>query len=224
MRKWFLAALTAGALVLGSMSAVTAAVTDATLFLAHGIPGQKVDVYISGTEVLSNWRFGRSAMFDELDPGIYQAKVRVASADRPGALLAAATLELEAGDNVTVVAYPKAGEPTLAAFDNDVTFTDIGNAIVQVRHTARAPKVDVWANGTELTPGDGFVKGEEFALEVLPGIYAYWVSAHNGYEPVIGPAVSELEAAHAYQVMAVGTKAANYRFIVIDQDLTPPVT
>lgn len=40
---------------------------------------------------------------------------------------------------------------------------------------------------------------------------------------MIGPDVSELGAAHAYQVMAVGTNASNYRFIVIDQDFTPPV-
>ena len=66
-------------------------------------------------------------------------------------------------------------------------------------------------------------KGDEFAIEVPPGIYAYWVAAHNDFAPVIGPDVAELEAAHAYQVMAVGTNPSNYRFIVIDQDFTPPV-
>ncbi|MGZ8603086.1 MAG: DUF4397 domain-containing protein [Actinomycetota bacterium] len=224
MRTKILAALAATALVLGLVAtSVSAGVTDATVFLAHGIPGQKVDVYVSGDELLSNWRYGRVATLEDLAPGVYAVKVRVPSTGRPGALLVAASLELEAGDNVTVVAYPKAGEPFLQEFDNDVTFGDSGDAILQVRHTAKAPKVDVWANGTELTPVDGIVKGDEFVLETAPGVYAYWVSAHNDFVPVIGPAVSELEATHAYQIMAVGTNASNYRFIVIDQDFTPSV-
>jgi hypothetical protein len=224
MRKRFLGALAAGALVAGLLVGGVSAgpVTDATVFLAHGIPGQKVDVYIAGDEVLSNWRYGRVATLETV-AGVYPVKVRTPADPGKGTLLVGASLEIEAGDNVTVVAYLKSGDPFLQAFDNDVVFTDIGDAILQVRHTAKAPKVDVWANGAELTPSDGIVKGEEFAMEVPPGIYAYWVAAHNDFAPVIGPDVSELEAAHAYQVMAVGTNASNYRFIVIDQDFTLPV-
>jgi hypothetical protein len=224
MRKRFLGALAAGALVAGLLVGGVSAgpVTDATVFLAHGIPGQKVDVYIAGDEVLSNWRYGRVATLETV-AGVYPVKVRTPADPGKGTLLVGASLEIEAGDNVTVVAYLKSGDPFLQAFDNDVLFTDSEAAILEVRHTAKAPKVDVWANGAELTPSDGIVKGEEFAMEVPPGIYAYWVAAHNDFAPVIGPDVSELEAAHAYQVMAVGTNASNYRFIVIDQDFTLPV-
>ncbi len=224
MRKRFLGALAAGALVAGLLVGGVSAgpVTDATVFLAHGIPGQKVDVYIAGDELLSNWRYGKVATLENVAPGVYQVRVRTPADPGKGTLLVGASLEIEAGDNITVVAYLKSGDPFLQAFDNDVSFSDIGDAILQVRHTAKAPKVDVWANGAELTPGDGMVKGDGFTVDPLaPGIYAYWVSAHNEYAPVIGPAVSELEAAHAYQVMAVGTNASNYRFIVIDQDFTP---
>ena len=225
MRKRFLGGLAAGALVVGLLVGGVSAgpVTDATVFLAHGIPGQKVDVYIAGDEVLSNWRYGKVATLEDVAPGIYKVKVRTPADPGKGTLLVGTRLEIEAGDNVTVVAYVKSGGPFLQAFDNDVVFTDIGDAILQVRHTAKAPKVDAWANGTELTPGDGIAKGEEFAIEVPPGVYAYWAAAHNDFAPVIGPDVSELGAAHAYQVMAVGTNASNYRFIVIDQDFTPPV-
>lgn len=225
MRKRFLGGLAAGALVVGLLVGGVSAgpVTDATVFLAHGIPGQKVDVYIAGDEVLSNWRYGKVATLEDVAPGIYKVKVRTPADPGKGTLLVGTSLEIEAGDNVTVVAYVKSGGPFLQAFDNDVVFTDIGDAILQVRHTAKAPKVDAWANGTELTPGDGIAKGEEFAIEVPPGVYAYWAAAHNDFAPVIGPGVSELGAAHAYQVMAVGTNASNYRFIVIDQDFTPPV-
>lgn len=223
MRKRFLAALAAGALVLGVLvGSVAAGPTDATLFLAHGIPDQKVDVYIAGDEVLSKWKYGKVATLENVAPGVYKVKVRTPADPGKGTLLVAASLEVEAGDNATVVAYMKSGDPVLEAFDNVVEFTDIAKAILQVRHTAKAPKVDVWANGSELTPADGISKGEEFAAEVPPGVYAYWVAAHSDFAPVIGPDVSELEAAHAYQIMAVGTNASNYRFIVIDQDFTPP--
>ncbi len=37
------------------------------------------------------------------------------------------------------------------------------------------------------------------------------------YAPVIGPRVAELNDGRAYQILAVGTSAANYRFIVINQ-------
>jgi hypothetical protein len=223
MKTKILASIATLGLLLGLLvgGASARAVDDATLFLAHGIPGAKVDVYVSGDEVLSNWRYGRQAMLDELQPAVYPVKVRVASDGGRGELLVSASIELEAGDNVTAVAYLKEGAPFLKVFVNDVTFADDTMAILQVRHTANAPKVDVYANGSEITPGDGFTKGQEFGLEVAPGVYAYWVAAHGTFAPVIGPEVSELEATHAYQVMAVGTKPANHRFIVIAQDFTP---
>jgi hypothetical protein len=142
LRKRFLGALAAGALVIGMLVGGVSAgpVTDATVFLAHGIPGQKVDVYIAGDEVLSNWKYGKVATLENVAPGVYKVRVRTPAQSGKGTLLVGASLEIEAGDNVTVVAYLKSGDPFLQAFDNDVVFADIGAAILQVRHTAKAPK------------------------------------------------------------------------------------
>jgi hypothetical protein len=125
LRKRFLGALAAGALVIGMLVGGVSAgpVTDATVFLAHGIPGQKVDVYIAGDEVLSNWKYGKVATLENVAPGVYKVRVRTPAQSGKGTLLVGASLEIEAGDNVTVVAYLKSGDPFL-----------------QVRHTAKAPK------------------------------------------------------------------------------------
>ena len=62
-------------------------------------------------------------------------------------------------------------------------------------------------------------KGEEAGpVEVNDAVYSYWVSAEGSYAPVIGPDVAMLESGVAYQILAVGTNASNWRFIVIGQD------
>lgn len=47
----------------------------------------------------------------------------------------------------TAVARYMKGAPGLDVFVNDVDPTATGEARVTVRHNAKAPSVDVWANG-----------------------------------------------------------------------------
>ncbi|MGZ8631009.1 MAG: hypothetical protein ACXWZF_08600 [Actinomycetota bacterium] len=53
----------------------------------------------------------------------------------------------------------------------------------------------------------------------MPGdqVYAYWVTAAGSISPVIGPGMAELAQDTAHQIVAVGTNASNWRFIVIGQ-------
>jgi hypothetical protein len=190
---------------------------DATLHVVHGIPKVKVDVCVDGSEVESNFRYGQT-FSATLPEGAYRIKVKAAApGDCVGPALINTKAELTAGLNATAVARIMKGEPGLDVFVNDVSPTDGGEARLTVRHTAKAPKVDVWANGATILTD--VPRGASADLEVPEGIYAAWVSAADDFTPVIGPAVLSLEEGMAYQVHAVGTNASNYRFVVLAQDV-----
>ena len=108
--------------------------------------------------MLSNWRYGKVATLENVAPSVYKVKVRTPAQSGKAPCSSAPRWRSRRGDNVTVVAYLVSGDPFLQAFDDDVVFTDIGEVILQVRHAAKAPKVDAWANGTEITPGDGIAR------------------------------------------------------------------
>jgi hypothetical protein len=191
-----------------------------TIFVAHGIPGVKVDVCVNGAEARSNFKYGNSFALEGVPAGTYRVKVRLASAGEcKGAVAIDQKVDVTDGLNATAVARLVKGAPALSIFVNDTTIAGGSNASVTVRHTASAPTVDVWVNGGKTPLVSDFTRGSEAGPVEVPGgaVYAYWVAAAGTYAPVIGPDVSMLDAGTAYQIMAVGTDASNYRFIVIGQ-------
>ena len=66
MKKLLTAALT-GAMAVGLFALPASAGGGATVFVAHGIPGVKVDVCVNGAEARSNFKYGRAF---ELGTGI----------------------------------------------------------------------------------------------------------------------------------------------------------
>jgi hypothetical protein len=196
--------------------------TDATVWVAHGIPGAKVDVCVGKAEVKSNFKYGRT-FSASLPAGDY--RVRLFLADKrqcKGTKVLDQQVTLTEGLNATAVAWLVKGKPALGIFINELSI-DGTNASLTVRHTAKAPTVDVYlASRVLLTASDATVPnfprgGEAGPVPVKPGTYAWWVTLPEASEPVIGPAVGVLQEGIAYQVHAVGTKASNYRFIVIGQ-------
>lgn len=206
------------AMSLFTVSPASAAPTGATVWVAHGIPGAKVDVCVNGSEALSKFRYGQKARLAGVPAGTYTIKVFLAhKGSCKGTLVIKQKVTLTDGLNATAVARIVKGEPKLSIFVNDLTIANTANASVTVRHTAKAPAVDVWVNGGTLVKN--FTQGSEAGPVEVPGdaVYAYWVSQVGDWAPVIGPGVSMLEAGRAYQILAVGTQPSNYRFIVIGQ-------
>jgi hypothetical protein len=188
------------------------------VIVAHGIPGVKVDVCVAGSAVKKNFRYGEQFKAS-LPAGTYTIRVR-ADAPNPckGAVLIKQSVTLTDGLNATAVANYVAGKPALSIFVNDLTGTTSEDATITVRHTARAPMVDVWLNGGTAPAVENLARKASAGPVAVPeGVYSWWVSADGTYAPVIGPRVAELSAGRAYQILAVGTRAANYRFIVINQ-------
>lgn len=210
-------ALATVVLAAGMLASPASAADPATVFVAHGIPGVKVDVCVNGAEVKSNFRYG-TWFKASLPAGSYQIKVRLA---KPGVCtgltVISKTVALTDGLNATAIARLVGTTPNLKVFVNDISVPDADSATVTVRHTAVAPKVDVFVNGG--TPAiTGLAHGGSVGPVALSkGVYSFWAALEGGYRPVIGPAVRNLRGGHAYQIFAVGNKLSNYRFIVIGQ-------
>jgi hypothetical protein len=215
----------ASALALTAFAGTASAATPgATVNVAHGIPGVKVDVCVAGSAVKKDFKYGQKFQAT-LPAGTYTIRVRAAAhaATCRGTVLIKQSVTLTDGLNATAVANYVAGKPALSIFVNDLTVPSPDKATITVRHTAKAPTVDVWLNGGTAPAIENLARqGSVGPVAVDAAVYSWWVSADGGYAPVIGPRVAELKAGRAYQILAVGTKPANYRFIVISQAGTIP--
>ena len=215
-------ALAVAVLAAGMLASPASAADPATVFVAHGIPGVKVDVCVNGAEVKSDFRYGHWFKAS-LPAGSYQIKVRIA---KPGICTGLAviskTVTLTDGLNATAIARLVGTIPNLKVFVNDINVPDGNTATATVRHTAVAPKVDVFVNGG--TPAiTGLAHGDSVGpVPLAKGVYSFWAALQGHYQPVIGPIVKNLVGGRAYQIFAVGNQLRNYRFIVIGQDGIAP--
>jgi hypothetical protein len=200
----------------------------AKVFVAHGIPGAKVDVCVgdqNATEVKSNFKYGNKFKLGAgIAPGTYRIRVFLADPrECRGTKVIDESVTLTNGLNATAVAKLVKGAPGLQVFVNDIGLAD--DTSVTVRHTAKAPAVDVYlaqvlvaGNGGQQPTIGSFPKGASAGPVGLDqGTYIFWATLPGQTAPVIGPTSRFFKAGRAYQIHAVGTNASNYRFIVIGQ-------
>lgn len=208
--------LVAAMAVAGSLFAMPAsAARMATVHVVHGIPGAAVNVCVDGMSVADDFRYGRKIVDAQLPAGWHKVKLVAAGAGCSAPAILRHRYMLEPGRDVTIVAGLRAtGAPNLKAFRNRVTKVDAGMARLSVRHTAQAPAVNVWANGSPLIGGNDFTRGSKVTVEVPASDYKVKVTLPGAKAPVIGPAVLTLREGFAYQVYAVGAPGS-YRLIVI---------
>lgn len=128
----------------------SAADENATVYVLHAVPDATVDVYVNGTETLTDFKPGTLTDALSLPAGEYDLKVTAAGAGADGeAIMEANDVAVPAGANVTVVAHLSAdSKPMLSPFVNDMKKVAAGQGRLTVRHVAAAPAVDVRANGT----------------------------------------------------------------------------
>lgn len=192
-----------------------ASARHATVNVVHGIPGLKVKVCIDGQPAIRGFQYGEKVVGVTLPSGTHRVRVVAAGKSCSSAKLLRHRYLLEPGANYTIVAAVRpSGAPTLAAFTNRVRPTDAGKARLTVRHTAQAPAVNVWANGTKLIGGTGFTWGDQRTFAVPHGTYRAKVSLPGTKAAVIGPARVELRTGRAYQVYAIGTPG-HYQLAVV---------
>lgn len=182
---------------------VTTATGTATAYVVHGIPGLVVDVYIDG-QLFVKGLAPNTITGPLTGPAGTANVVIVPTGGNPNTPALAATLTVNAGENITAVAHLDAnGAPTLSVFHNNVSAT--GNARVIVRHTAAAPAVDlVVAPNLRFGP---LTNGQQAVVEVPAGAYTGAIVPTGTNTPVIGPSSYNLEAGKVYVAYVIGSLA-----------------
>jgi len=181
----------------------------AQVSVVHGIPGQAVDVYVNGTETVSDFAPGTVAGPLELPAGTYDLAVRAAGAPVSEApLVAAEDAEVPAGANISVVAHlSEQGQPTLTPFVNDVGSVPAGDARLVVRHTAAAPAVDVRVDGQAALTG--LTNPNSAQADVPAGTVSADVVLAGTDDVVIGPASLDLGEGTVTVAYAIGSASDN---------------
>lgn len=157
--------------------AVGAATATSNLSVVHGVPGAIVDVYVDGALKIDDFVYETVAGPLPLASGSYLVEV-MADGETPSSNtpLLAGAVALPPGGNVTAVAHlDAAGGLVLSVFQNDTSYTSVGQGRVVVRHTAQAPAVDVLAAGGVLIPN--LANGEEAQADVPAASYPVTLNA-----------------------------------------------
>jgi len=195
MRTTLIASVAAGALLSAGLGVPALAVEPgkAELSVLHGVPGLTVDVYVNGALTLDDFTPGTLAGPLSLDPGTYTVVLAAEdSTDDSAPLLGPIDLPLAADTSYTAVAHlTAAGDPTATLFTNDISATDSGEGRLTVRHTAAAPAVDIWANGSPVF--EGVENPDEGVVDVPADTYAAAVAAAGTETVVLGPADVTIE-------------------------------
>jgi len=217
MKKRVIGLALVGAMALSLFGAASAsAAGTTTVNVVHGIPGLDVDVCVNGAKAIKDFNPGEVVAGIKLPAGRYDLAVVVKGTPCKDVVLGAKDVGLWKGKNYTVIANLNAsGTPNLKLFTNNVSKTEDGQARVLVRHTAAAPSVIVWANGTRLIQGTWFDWGSHAQFDEPRGDYNVKVTLPGKTAPVIGPATLSLKAGTVYQVYAWGSGAAGYSFAVV---------
>jgi hypothetical protein len=224
-------------LLVSTAGASTAAAqgTDAKAYVIHGIPGQdlgldpelRVDVSVNGACALPGFEFGDIVGPLDFPEGTYDIAIGLADDLNPCSADAviAASVDLEAGVNYSIIAYLDAdGMPTAGLFENDLD-SRRGRTKVNVAHTAWAPTVDIKLQRPGKRSRNAVVvpdvsNGDSLAADFRAGPWMVSIAPAGSDTPVFGPVRLFLKPyVTAYLVFAVGS-LENETFTLLVKPIT----
>lgn len=196
--------------------------SDSDVRVVHGIPGLDVDVYVNGDLLLP--AFAPKTVTDPLTlpAGDYNVEIFGASTDPAatseglsGAAITQTVTVPEGGFDIDLVAHLDAdGTPVLSAFVNDLSTTSSTVAgRVTIRHTAKAPAVDIVAAGAPVGPLVDIANGDSVSIELPTGNYPTGI-AGAGTTDVLFPAPVNVAPGQNITVYAIGDLASSFDLIV----------
>jgi hypothetical protein len=213
-------------LVVGTL-AVPAAAANPRLAVVQGIPGKTVDVCIGATEVRSRVRYG--AWFQTtVGAGTRTIKFRTAERGRcTGKVLVTRTLDLQADDDVTLVATAKS--PKVVVWDNLTSPAPVGNIDwIAVRNASDVSDVLISVLvGNIVNPSalpQTWDKGDEWRQNYGTSSLAFVVGASQMgvATPFVGPNQFIAYQGRRHELVLVGSKPRNARFVAVVRSTIAP--
>lgn len=224
LRSRLAIALGSAILTAAALAGPVAAGDTAVVWVAHGIPGVKVDVCVNGDPARVKFTYGSRfrAEVPALTTLTVKVRAHVSGAPCTGDVLIRDRYSFEPGANVTALATLRAGEPTLVTWSNSPLLTagPGPSTTVTVHHEAKAGTMIFWVTDGILPMGlDGAI-GIQMArtaavgpVPLTPGPNIFAATPFNGQTPFLPPSVRVFEDLTAYQLILVGMNDDNYRWI-----------
>ena len=199
--KSLLACSLASILAVGTVTAQNADVT-----VIHGIPGlpKAVEVFANNAKLFA-FDYAQSKGPLSLKPGTYKIEVKL-----DGKTVLSASPTLEAGKNYTAIAHLKEKSGIqLSFYVNDASTLARGKSRLEVRHTAKAPTVDVWARrawwfSRSVRLVNDLSNPNSAKAEVSSSTYYVWLTPGNSTRRAFGPVRLRLASQTWYGVYAIG--------------------
>ncbi len=220
-----LSALVSAGVVVASLFATagtaSAAPGDATLWVAHGVPGATVEVCVNGASAKEDFAY-RQTFSAALAPGDYTFALFANGANCTGTPIDTAniTRTLAMDGNYTIVAGVSAqtGKVRFFWFSNDVANTQRGKFRLSIRHVAVAPAVNVFMNKARIT-NPALTQGSSKTVQLPWGDYVTRVKKAGTATTILGPVTRSFESRTAVQLYIVGNASVGYRLLRINQDV-----
>ncbi len=198
-----LLALSAGAL---SPAPASAASTDATLTVVHGVRGLVADVGLDGQQVLAGFAPERVTDPLTVPAGTHRVQVWASGSDRTAGPVLDQTITLSAGQRATAgVGLAADGTPVITVFDDAELLPAAGSTALGVRGLAAAAPVRVAAGSLVLSPS--LAPGSGGAQQVSPGTYEVSAVPVAGGDPVVPPQQVPVTAGRAVVLYLIGSQA-----------------
>jgi hypothetical protein len=180
---------------------------DARVRVLHASPdAPAVDVYVDGSEAISNLAFGSITDYVSLPAGNHAIKVFPASADGTGTpVIDVPALTVESGKDYTVAAAGKVADIAPEVFVDNNAAPAANTAHVRVVHLSPdAPNVDIFAQGAGVVIPNLAFKAAANYLPLASGSYDLEVRAAGSSTAVLSLPDTNLEAGKVYTAFAIG--------------------
>ena len=204
-------------LLAGAFLATPSRAADSTeIFVVQGLPNRTVDVEIDGKSVADGVAATKVAGPFDVKAGSHTVKV-----SQDGKTVVEKTVKVKPDRSTDVVVHlpgPGKTDPTVTAYENDLSAMPSDKANLTVAHTATVPPADVTVNGKVLF--SDIANGQALSLVVPVGTYSTAIVPHDEDSPVyLGPLKLTVEGGALNRVYAVGDpekKTMNVVLHIID--------
>lgn len=202
------AGLLALALPVLSPSPASAAGTDATLTVVHGVRGLVADVQLDGKLVLSGFAPERVSDPLTIPAGTHHVQAWPSGTPQNTPPIVDTSITLTPGEQATAgIGLTTDGKPVVTLFDDGALLADSGGTALAVRGLAAAGPMRVVAG--DQTVAGALTSTQQAVQQIAPGTYPVSIVPADGSDPVLPAQDVPLVAGRAVVLYLIGSQADN---------------